>query len=73
MGAGLVGGFGGGRGAVSEFFAMGGHGVYVWLAYGISFAVLFALGLRPIVVRRRIVVDALREADAPRDDQGGDR
>ena len=63
---------------MSEFLAMGGHGVYVWLAYGISFAVLFALGLRPIVVRRRIVVDALRTADAlpepnaPLDEEGGD-
>ncbi len=43
---------------MSEFLAMGGHGLYVWLAYGLSFAVLAALGLRPLVVRRRIVANA---------------
>jgi len=26
--------------SVSEFLAMGGHGLYVWLAYGSTFAVL---------------------------------
>lgn len=28
--------------SISDFFAMGGYGFYVWLAYGISFA---AIGL----------------------------
>ena len=40
---------------MTEFFAMGGHGLYVWLAYGISLAVLVGLGLRLIVARRRFV------------------
>ncbi len=52
---------------MSEFLAMGGHGLYVWLAYGISFAVLAALGLRPIVARRRFLSHARREAHARRD------
>ena len=46
---------------MSEFLALGGHGLYVWLAYGISFAVLAALGLRPIVARRRFIAEARRE------------
>ena len=52
-----------GAGVVNEFFAMGGHGLYVWLAYGLSFAVLAALGLRPIVVRRRFIADAHRDEE----------
>ena len=48
---------------MSEFLAMGGHGLYVWLAYGISFAVLAALGLRPIVARRRFISDARRDRE----------
>lgn len=46
---------------MSEFLAMGGHGLYVWLAYGISFAVLVGLGLRPIVARRRFIADARQD------------
>ena len=45
---------------MSEFLAMGGHGLYVWLAYGISFGVL---GVRPIVVRRRFLANARRDAE----------
>lgn len=43
---------------MGEFLAMGGHGLYVWLAYGISFVVLTALGLRPIMARRRFIAGA---------------
>ena len=43
---------------MSEFLAMGGHGLYVWLAYGISFVVLTALGLRPIIARRQFIANA---------------
>lgn len=37
------------------FLAMGGHGLYVWLAYGIAWTVLIALGARPILARRRFL------------------
>ena len=40
---------------MTEFFAMGGHGLYVWLAYAISLAVLVGLGVKPILARRRFV------------------
>lgn len=39
---------------MSEFLHMGGHGLYVWLAYGISFAALAILALRPVLARRRL-------------------
>ena len=44
--------------ALVDFVTMGGHGLYVWLAYGIGFAVLGALGIRPFVVRRRLIAGA---------------
>lgn len=55
---------------MSEFLAMGGHGLYVWLAYGLSFAVLLGLGLRPIVVRRRIIAHARHRGS---DEEGAGR
>jgi len=36
-----------------EALSMGEHGLYVWLAYGISFAVLIGLGLRPRLAMRK--------------------
>ena len=40
---------------VATFFAMGGHGLYVWLAYGIAWTALIAIGVRPILSRRRFL------------------
>ena len=40
---------------ITTFFAMGGHGLYVWLAYGIAWTVLIAIGVRPILSRRRFL------------------
>ena len=42
------------RGSVSEFFAMGGKGLYVWGSYGVTFAVI-ALELVLLALRRRAV------------------
>ena len=39
----------------ATFFAMGGHGLYVWLAYGIAWTALIAIGVRPILSRRRFL------------------
>jgi heme exporter protein D len=44
----------------AEFFAMGGHGVYVWGAYAVS---AFALGLEVWLLRRRMR-EALRRSGA---------
>ena len=40
---------------MSEFLAMGGHGAYVWGAYGLSLAVLVAVGAWPLLAMRRMV------------------
>lgn len=37
----------------SEFFAMGGHGLYVWLAYGSALIVVLSNVLSVRVARRR--------------------
>ena len=36
--------------AASDFLAMGGHGVYVWTAYGVTALVL---AIEPLLARRR--------------------
>jgi heme exporter protein D len=38
-----------------EFFAMDGHGVYIWSAYAITFAVLTLNVLQPWLARQRLV------------------
>jgi heme exporter protein D len=37
-------------GSASEFFAMGGYGLYVWGSYAVAAAVMF---LEPVLARRR--------------------
>ena len=39
----------------ATFLQMGGHGLYVWLAYGIAWVVLIVLAIRPILSRRRFL------------------
>ncbi len=41
--------------SISEFFAMGGYGFYVWLAYGISFLSLIVLIVNTVNKRRTIL------------------
>ena len=38
-----------------EFLAMGGHGLYVWLAYGITLVVFLINALNPIIRSRRFI------------------
>ena len=40
--------------SLAAFIDMAGHGRYVWLAYGVSFAVVLALVLHPVLKRRRL-------------------
>ena len=42
--------------SMSEFWHMGGHGFYVWVAYGISTIVLGGIVLKPLF-RRRYLLD----------------
>jgi heme exporter protein D len=44
-------------GSVSEFFAMGGYGLYVWGSYAVTFA-LIAMELVSLVLRRRSALRA---------------
>ena len=67
MGSGLAGAGAVEKWIVNEFFtflAMGDHGLYVWLAYGIAWTVLIALAARPILSRRRFL--AMHVADDER-------
>lgn len=40
---------------MTELFAMGGHGVYVWSAYALSFTALVGLGIWPLVSLRATI------------------
>lgn len=40
---------------MSDFLAMGGHGVYVWTAYGLSLVALVAVGAWPLLGMRTLV------------------
>ncbi len=46
---------------VSEFLAMGRHGVYVWSAYGVSAALLIGLTLQLRSRRNRVVAEIKRQ------------
>ena len=46
--------------SVSEFIAMGNHGLYVWTAYGISLAVLLLNVALPMLARRRYLQEEAR-------------
>ena len=51
---------------MSEFFAMGGYGFYVWTAYGVTALVLVAEVLSLRARRRRTLIEArLAEPDIP--------
>ena len=41
--------------SLAEFFAMGGHGLYVWLAYGATLAILIFSTLAVQAARRKQV------------------
>ena len=40
---------------MSDFLAMGGHGVYVWTAYGLSLLALVAVSAWPLLGMRTLV------------------
>jgi heme exporter protein D len=49
--------------SITEFLAMGGHGAYVWSAYGIALVVLVGLVAQPLR-RCRTILEAARQAAA---------
>ncbi|WP_339513005.1 heme exporter protein CcmD [Pseudomonas sp. RL_15y_Pfl2_60] len=46
--------------SLSDFIAMGGHGAYVWAAYGITLGVLGLNIAMPILAKRRYLQDEAR-------------
>ena len=40
--------------SINEFFAMGGYGFYVWLAYGLTFLALFILVVNSVAKKNKI-------------------
>jgi heme exporter protein D len=40
---------------MQEFFAMGGYAFYVWTSYGLTFIVLLANIIIPVVQRRQLL------------------
>jgi len=46
---------------LADFLAMNGHGAYVWLAYGVTFAALAALAAYPPLRRRQLQGELRRQ------------
>jgi len=44
----------------AEFIAMGGHGLYVWLSYGLTAIVIVWNIVQPIMRRRRLLKEQAR-------------
>ncbi|MBQ0711740.1 MAG: heme exporter protein CcmD [Porticoccus sp.] len=47
--------------SLSDFIQMGGHGTYVWAAYLISLLVLIGLVVSPLLRRRKLVQEVIRQ------------
>jgi len=47
--------------SLQEFFAMGGYGLYVWTSYGLTFVVLLANIIIPVIQRKQFFVNALKK------------
>ncbi|MDF2181381.1 heme exporter protein CcmD [Neptuniibacter sp. CAU 1671] len=46
--------------SISEFFAMGGHGLYVWLSYAIALAILVLNIINPVMQKKKVLTDLAR-------------
>lgn len=44
----------------NEFLAMGGHGLYVWLSYGIALAIVVTNLVEPLLARKQLITDLVR-------------
>lgn len=54
---------------VAELLAMGGHGFYVWLAYGISLFTLVVLTVYPLR-RKQQALQAIRQRQLHENEKG---
>ncbi len=57
--------------SAAEFFAMGGHGFYVWLAYGVSLFSLVLLLLAPSFRRRALLKEIQQQQRIEQTRQNG--
>jgi len=48
------------------FIAMGGHGPYVWAAYGLSLAIMAWLAIAPLRRQRALLADLRQRTQAQR-------
>ena len=48
--------------SVADALTMGGHGAFVWGAYGISFVIIFFVLLRPVMSIRTLNANIRQEA-----------
>lgn len=44
----------------SDFIAMGGHGLYVWLSYAIALVVIVINIVSPVVQKKKVISDIAR-------------
>jgi len=47
--------------SLDEFLSMGGYGFYVWTSYGVTFCVLLANIIIPVLQRKQFFVKALKK------------
>lgn len=47
--------------SISEFFAMGGYGFYVWLAFGVSALAMLAIVIDSVIKRNVIFKSVARQ------------
>ena len=46
---------------ISSFIAMGGHGTFVWSAYGVAFLVIIYNIMAPVLARKKLAVQLQRQ------------
>lgn len=44
----------------SDFLAMGGHGLYVWLSYGIALVIVAINLVEPLMARKQLITGLVR-------------
>ncbi|SDK28076.1 heme exporter protein CcmD [Microbulbifer yueqingensis] len=47
--------------SLADFLAMNGHGPFVWVAYGVTLATMAGLLLQPVLRKRQLQREFLRE------------
>lgn len=47
--------------SLMDFFAMGGYGFYVWLAYGLSFMVLLVVGVQSYRAKQQVLAEVNKQ------------